>query len=539
MDNTATDTTSDGVVAEGATKVPENIRALFNDLVLKNKEYSFTPTIWYKGKSKKSCTIATVVESLSHAITLRGIVASAAELEEYFRCLAKEWMDEHQPGPIKMSEFSRNLFEAKFRWSLTDDYKLLVYTKVNNYQSVYSLVGCDPEPKQIVNAFVASPKYHELETHYYTNYTEIFGPDMPMDKVPEFQKFIEREYLRFRQDRHFMLPTQPVNISNDPNESTFFYFDTNKPVEGPHLAWDSWMRQMTEGDQKLFMAWVYSIFVAENHGRQCLWITDSGFSGKTTVGAVISKLFSTGFTSISHGAVDRPWFFGQVFGKRGIIYSDNKNPLLLMQEKIHALLGGDSVMIERKHEPCFAGKVYAKLLVFSNVNPEVNVNRLHETSRIIHIHLNSNTTGTHILDGVGVGDNRFEQGLTNEIWNFLYDCKKAYMQLCPTNCEIVVKRENRAAMIEGVASEEYVQFEGLMDTSFDKSDSSSFLPCIDLTHFLYDKKRCPWADGYTYTHFKQYLADVHDINQTRQSSDNRQRGFRGLKFRSSSVFGGN
>jgi hypothetical protein len=515
------------------TSVPEEIRALFNELVV--GQYSFTPTIWLKGRGKTAFTIMSVVKSLAQAISLQKITATPEAIENCFRALALEWIDEHKPAPIKMSGFSKSLFEAKFRWAVTSDYRFLVYEKVDNFQSVYSLVGCDPEPRQVVTAIITSPKFRELEDFYYSNYTEIFGPSMPMDKVPEFQKFLEHEYLRFRQDRRFMLPAQPVGISNDPNEATFFYFDTNRPTEGPHPVWDSWSKQMWGGDKKLFMAWVYSVFVAENHGRQCLWLTDEGLSGKTTVANVLSKLFSTGFTAVSHGAVDRPWFFGQVFGKRGVIYSDNKNPLLLMQEKIHALLGGDNVMIERKHEQCFSGQVYAKLLVFSNVNPEVNVNRLHETSRIIHIHLNANTEGPHILDGVAVGDNSFEKGLTDEIWFFLYDCKKAYAELCPTNCEIMVKRENRMTMMSAIESEEYVQFEGMLETVFDKTDSSSFLPSVDVSNYLYDKKRCPWSDNFTVKHFRQYLADVHDIKQVRYSETNRSRGFWGLKFRSSGI----
>jgi hypothetical protein len=515
------------------TSVPEEIRALFGDFVVPN--YSFTPDVWYKkGRGKTVVTIMTVVESLSQAISLRKITVCCDSIENYFRMLATEWVNEHKPGPIRMSEFSKKLFESKFRWVSTDDYKQLIYEKVNNFQSVYSLVGCDPEPRQVVLAIISSPKYHELEDYYYNHFEEILGP-VAIDKVPEFPKYLEHEYLRFRQDRSYMLPEQPVGISNDPNVATFFYFDTNRPVAGPHPVWDSWTKQMCDGDKDLFMAWVYSIFVAENHGRQCLWLTDAGLSGKTSVANVIIKHFSTGFTAVSHGAVDRPWFFAQVFGKRGVIYSDNKNPLLLMQEKIHALLGGDSVMIERKHEQCFAGRVYAKLLVFSNVNPEVNVNRLHETSRIIHIHLNANTTGTHILDGIAVGDNSFEQGLTDEIWYFLYDCKKAYAELCPTNCEIVVKRETRMAMMGAIESEEYVQFEGMMETIFDKTDSSSFLPSIDVSNFFFDKKRCPWSDNFTVKHFKQYLADVHDIKQIRYSDTDRRRGFQGLKLRSSGI----
>jgi hypothetical protein len=102
----------------------------------------------------------------------------------------------------------------------------------------------------------------------------------------------EKTAKKYLQDlirsKSFHIDTQNIMpISNSTNEYCFSYIpleelrELHKNQNTP--AWDNFLLQFRfEAERELFMAFVYSIFKANNFGRQILWLQGAGLSGKST-----------------------------------------------------------------------------------------------------------------------------------------------------------------------------------------------------------------------------------------------------------------
>lgn len=494
--------------------------------------YRFTPggTFFVKGK-KVPLSIAQVIKLIqknnpTDPLEAENILSlPAIKIEEQIRIYIAQWYAERVLAPTTLDAFGKAVF-GMFRFFYTEDGRRIVFYRNASAAppNQYLLLGVDPDEQRMYTAFQSVAGSSVVLRYYYENWVSIFG-DIAVQDVPEFPAYFKKLIPIFFNDSSFVLKKMPELISADPSTPCFYYVDFSKIVPGPHPAWDSFCSQMTSSHQKIFKAWLYSIFVPKNKGRQVLWMSDDGFTGKSTITRVVSSLLKGCVAAISHGAVDRDFFFSSVYGKRLVIYGDNKNPNLLMTEKIHALCGGDIVYVEKKHEPAFSAAIYSKLWVMSNILPEVNTHRRHETSRILHIPLQGLTEGPHFIQGDPCGSTDFEKDLTDEFWYFLYDCKKDYADLCPTDNDLIIPKEDREKMREEVISTENTRFETLIEDYLDVTDPEARIKQGDLYNFI----RSHFHNDFAYGHFKQYLRSVYNIHTIFKE---RPRVLKGLKFKS-------
>jgi hypothetical protein len=234
--------------------------------------------------------------------------------------------------------------------------------------------------------------------------------------------FIHELYKLFTLDLDMALVGEPLQLSWDTNTPAFKVLSPSILVEGPTNAWQSFTERLDH--PQTFKAFVWSLFVPTNFGRQCLWIQGEGWDGKSSVLNALTQFYGLQHTmSISKGSLDSAFFFAGAFGKRLGIYNDCKNLKLLRSEHIKNLLGRDIVDINQKNEKSFAGRVYTKLFIGSNGFPQINYNDNSERSRLLLIRVSGFKNKS--------GDPAWEHDLLAQLPAFLLECRAAYETECP------------------------------------------------------------------------------------------------------------
>lgn len=288
----------------------------------------------------------------------------------------------------------------------------------------------------------------------------------------------------WEQDEAFKLKEPPSEISTDPKRPCFYYFNENDLIEGETPEWDEWMLKIPEGFRAVWRAWIFSIFDPMNTSRQLLWITDKGYSGKSSVIDAISRYMKgKGHGAISQSSMADKFGYSTIYGKRFLTYGDAKNPKLIQTEKIHSLLGGDYVDIQFKGEASFTARVHARLLVAANLPPEINLHMRNEVTRLIYIPLGEDPdwvkakyatvdpkTGKVVRDQFGnfeiLGGNLAEK-LFKEMPMFLFKCRQDYYKLCPHRQDIKLSQELKQFMYNHCTSPDQVRHEEFCQSVFD------------------------------------------------------------------------
>lgn len=187
-------------------------------------------------------------------------------------------------------------------------------------------------------------------------------------------------------------------ISNVTHEYCFSYIPLEQIRElnkgGTTLAWDNFLLQFNlDVERELFMAFVYSIFKADNFGRQILWLQGAGLSGKSTVVNVIAdelKLYGEHLVRTIAGKFNfDKYSFDGLDQARLSIVSDTKERALLSRPEILQITGNDYVHVQGKFKQAKTIKIFNKVIAVSNVSPFVSINKLHETSRMLYLRLDT------------------------------------------------------------------------------------------------------------------------------------------------------
>lgn len=198
----------------------------------------------------------------------------------------------------------------------------------------------------------------------------------------------------------------------------------------------------------MFMSWIASVLIANNQGKQALYMHGRGNDAKSVIANVLGNYFGEACTSINKNSMTNQFGLSKLENKRLVIMADNKNPKIMHTEWVHNLTGGDSVDIERKQEKSYSAKLFGKLMVMSNIPPEIKVDERNQVSRLIYLRLitRSNTYlaehGLGSFDQEGnflfYGDSSFQENLQDELNYFLHDCLRLYDLICPTDSEIPI-----------------------------------------------------------------------------------------------------
>lgn len=333
----------------------------------------------------------------------------------------------------------------------------------------------------------------------------------------------------WQHDATFRLPHLPKEISDDAGEPSFLHILHQELREGETPAWDGWLEQMPPVCRPIFRAWVWSIFDPRNRGRQCVWLRDGGYSGKSSVGRALNLYMGgVGVGTISKGSTSSQFAYSTVFGKRLLVYGDNKNPRLLSTEVVHSILGGDAVQVERKGQDSFSAILHAKLVVFSNVLPEIDLFARNEVSRVLYIPLSE--PPEHVLkrycevgfdgkvmrreDGtpIFVGGN-LTADLLGEMPCFLTRCRADYATYCPSGQDIAIPQEMWSMMDRDCCSPEQMAMEEFF-SGHCEFEEGALASLSDLKR-LWDMDKV--GDDMRWAAFRRYLLDAKGARMVREN----------------------
>jgi len=321
------------------------------------------------------------------------------------------------------------------------------------------------------------------------------------EEITQWCAYTFQDYLRnivksqLLVDTRLRLEHEPVGISSTMGEPTFYYFNREQVKrstgETPH--WDSWMKVIPNEFHDVFMAWIYSIFVPKNKGRQALWLHSEGYDGKSQMTLALTKYMNGhGVGSINSRIAKSQFAYSAAYGKRLLVFGDCQNDMFLRTSVAHSILGGDPAPVEFKNKDAFTSRVFCKMLIASNKAPRLDINAGHELTRLIYIplqkppeniqakFLETDDEGRVIYDsrnnpypigyssGIqGEKTKELNEYLYEEMDNFLNKCRTKYLQLCPHHKEIVTSDKVRQALYTICASEESEVYETYIDENFE------------------------------------------------------------------------
>lgn len=218
---------------------------------------------------------------------------------------------------------------------------------------------------------------------------------------------------------------EPFCFSDD-NRLTFKKLDF-VIKEGSHHTWNQFLVRLS--DANCFKAFIWSIFEKKNKSRQILWIQGRGQDGKSKVFEALQSILGVSAAALN-GFMLNPnatrFLLSLFYGKRVAFYSDCLNPSFPTNEFVRNVTGGDLVTVDNKFKLLFSTKIYLKVLVASNLSPEIT-SQVADKSRLIYL---------KIRPSVVTDDTEFVTKLQNELPHFLYECKKQYYLLCDNHGDI-------------------------------------------------------------------------------------------------------
>jgi len=182
-------------------------------------------------------------------------------------------------------------------------------------------------------------------------------------------------------------------IANDKETYCLAYFKlpSHQSPDNAYYApsWDKFLSLFkTELERKIFRAWIYSIFVAKDKGRQMLWVEGEGHTGKSTIASVIGEILAE-YNQLLFNSIEV-----QPFEKinlvnfdrcRFAVLSNQLDPNLMTRKEIMVLTGNDYTQIKKLYHDPENKKLLVKIMINSNIAPNYSDKIAHEATRMIHL----------------------------------------------------------------------------------------------------------------------------------------------------------
>ena len=348
----------------------------------------------------------------------------------------------------------------------------------------------------------------------------------------------------------------PKIFTNDRHTPCFHFFDLEaaKEAQGEHPAWDEFTSRFTPDEADVFRAFVWSIFDAENRGRQCLYIYDRGYSGKGVVfDAIAHYIGSDLHAALSKDSAVNQFAYSKVWDKRLVTVGDNKNVNFIRSQFAHSLLGGDWIDVECKGQDSFSAKPQCRVMVGSNKALSIDAKARNESSRVLPIHPDDsedalikrdlvaldedgNPRHNYLGDPILLGDPEWGEKLKAQFPAFLASCWPAYQKWCPRRCEIIMPEET-AERIASFDDDRSDLFEELFEKHFTVTNNpSDFIPCNEMKRAISTaiKSDDVYRDErLDYEEWKEFLRRRHDLEAVQSRAQNRKRGYMGIRLKSS------
>ncbi len=178
----------------------------------------------------------------------------------------------------------------------------------------------------------------------------------------------------------------PVPITNSPTTPSFCYVDLNKLTEGATPDFDGFLTAMPECVRSVFMATVYATVYAPCHHPLVVWMHGEGANGKSQFFDALNNYFSGNLVgSITTQQAVSDFGMEPLIGKRVIIFGDCQSGNILSTNVVHGITGGDTISVNRKNKTGISYKFEAQLFIGSNTAPNIKLNAMNETRRILYI----------------------------------------------------------------------------------------------------------------------------------------------------------
>lgn len=360
------------------------------------------------------------------------------------------------------------------------------------------------------------------------------------------------ENLEYLWELRSLYVKMPAIYTNDNKEPCFRFFDLEKAkgVEGDTSAWNEFTARLTGGEDEVFKAFVWSIFDAKNRGRQCLYILDRGYSGKSAIINAISDAIGVELhAALSKDSLANQFAYSKVWDKRFVTIGDNKNKNLIRSQAMHSMLGGDIVDVEHKGKDPFPARLMCKVLVASNVPLQIDVEARNEYSRVLAIapddseetlisyglvYMNEDGTPKRLENGklCMIGDPTWEGRLKEQFHAFLSSCYPAYLKLCPRGMDIVMP-EKTSELIASFDDDRAILLDEILETYFDFTrDANDFMPCLEMQHAFNEVIKSDEiykTEGLNYSEWKEFLRRRYGLEAKRPRSQGSRRGFYGIR----------
>ncbi len=347
----------------------------------------------------------------------------------------------------------------------------------------------------------------------------------------------------------------PKIFTNDPTVPCFHYYDLEsvKAVEGPYPAWDEFLTRFSNDEADVFRAFVWSIFDAENRGRQCLYLFDRGYSGKSAViNAIANAIGSELHVALSKDSLSNQFAFSKVWDKRFVTIGDNKNQNLVRSQAMHSMLGGDIVDVEYKGRDTFPSRLQCKVFVASNVPLSIDVKARNEYTRVLPIHPDDSdealiARGIAALDGEGnprrmsngniivIGDPTWEGRLKDEFRAFLASCYPVYQRMCPTRNDIIMP-DKSAETLATFDDDRAALLEEILEKNFEiTNDETDFIERAKMQRAFVESQKDDetYKEAHlTFAEWKEFLRRRYNVEAVRPRSLGHKWGYVGICLKS-------
>ncbi len=280
------------------------------------------------------------------------------------------------------------------------------------------------------------------------------------------------------------LVKEVAKVTNKADVYTYTYFDLEalKNLEGdPTPEFDEWILQMPEGSRPVFRAWLYSVLVEGNIGRQIMTLVDKGETGKTSfVNALIHSLGLKFVVSLGKDALGNQFAGSKIYGKGLAIFDDTGNSKLSMMDKIKMMTGNSYGDVEYKGKSSFTAIMATKVMCTTNSYPQIHLHEKNQLSRNIIITLTRSTdkkvlrkfcawdmekdeplldpNGNHI----GIGSS-LAADLSREMLAVIAKSRADFEKLCPNNGSIILGKSVYDEIDTLCASDTFIDFSKLFD----------------------------------------------------------------------------
>lgn len=221
-------------------------------------------------------------------------------------------------------------------------------------------------------------------------------------------------------------------VLSNKDEYCLAYYDLNSGNQyNATIAWDNFTCQIKDKEAvECFKAWVYSLFVGDNFGRQILYLYGNGNCGKSVVSRVLTKrlksLNEDLCASLENFNFTDKYSTSVFTKKRLVVAPDNTDRMIIRNSIIKNITGNDNVSIRKMGKEQSSANIYAKVLVTSNYLPWVAIDKSEELTRILIVHLDTELSAkankSWDYEKCGI----WEECLYNELDDFIAKCKISY-----------------------------------------------------------------------------------------------------------------